>query len=415
MVSFGATPAFTPGNSSNTSNAPAPAFGSSAPAPAFGASSTSNLFGSAPAPAPSGGFFGSTSAPAPSGGFFGSTTAPAPAPSGGLFGSTSAPAPSGGLFGKPSSGHLFGNSAPAPLFGTSTPAPPPFGSPAPAPGLIGFGGSTPAPTAAAIPAQAAMQAHMDAEARQEIAKLQSSLGQLHHAYAGTSQDKPSPLVTIVYNNMTSEQLQWQFANQQSVGASGYSIPPKPPQVSEEMWLEAVVKNPDRTTLIPVALVGAEALQARVGWQQQLATKYEQESSKTLKSALDELQRRQVRVKQNLQELQQMHTSIRSRMLRIMNKTEIVRCLNLPLQADEITLAKRFHSICEQLGQFEQGMLALSKNQNEIKAPKQLDLATEQKSHLAQLFAEHRKYLVSLSEEVHKEKRDIHLLKERLTR
>jgi len=260
-----------------------------------------------------------------------------------------------------------------------------------------------------------MQAHMDAEARQEAAKLQSSLEKLHHAYAGTSQDKPSPLVTIVYNNMTSEQLQWQFANQQSAGVGGYSLPPKPPQVSEEMWLEAVVKNPDRTTLIPVALIGAEALQARVGWQQQLATKYEQESLKTIKSALDELQRRNASVKQNLQQLQQMHTSIRARMLKIMNKTEVVRCLNLPLQADEITLAKRFHSMQEQLGQVEQNISTLSRHQNESKVPKQLYLASEQKVNLAQLFSEHRKYLVSLSEEVKKEKRDINLLKERLTR
>jgi hypothetical protein len=176
----------------------------------------------------------------------------------------------------------------------------------------------------AIPAQAALQAHMDASARQEAAKLQAALEDLHHAYAGTSHQKPSPLVTIVYNTMSSEQLQWQFANQQAGG--GYVLPPKPPQVEEQKWLEAVVNNPDRSSYIPVALVGAEALQARVGWQQQQAAGYEQNMN-MLKGAQEDMQRRTAQVRQSVNQLEQMHTTLRSRLLRIMNKVEVVRCMN----------------------------------------------------------------------------------------
>jgi len=406
MVTWGANQVFNLGGNSNSGNPPVPAFGSSAPAPsnAFGSAPTSNLFGSSPAPAPGGGLFGST-APASGGGLFGSTaTAPA-------SGSTS-------LFGKPATSSLFGNTAsaaqaPAPLFGTPTTTTSLFGTPTPA-STTGGGlyGSTPTATAPAIPAQAALQAHIDAQARQEEAKLQSSLEELLHAYAGTSHSKPSPFVTIVYNNMTSEELQWQFANQQCVGVGGYSIPPKPPQVSEQTWLEAVVNNPDRTTLIPAALVGAEALQARVGWQQDVATKHEQESLKTLRAALNEVQRRHVQVRQNLQQLQQMHASIRGRMLRIMNKTEVVRCLNLPLQGDEVALAKRFHNMLQQLEKVGQSMMTLSQKEIEKKPP-ELDIPNDQKGRLAEVFTEHRKSLVYLSESVQKEKRDIHLLKDRL--
>jgi Nucleoporin complex subunit 54/Nucleoporin FG repeat region len=436
MVTWGANQVFTfSSNASNSGAPPTPAFGSS-PAPAGG-----GLFGSAPAPAGGGGFFGN--APAPSStGFFGSSPSPA---AGGLFGNVSAPA-GGGLFGKSTSGSLFGGTsnpppagggifgssapasggslfgAPAPssggLFGAPTPsggslfgAPAPssgglFGAPAPSSGGL-FGGPPQQPSAPAIPAQAALQAHMDASARQEAAKLQAALEDLHHAYAGTSHQKPSPLVTIVYNTMSSEQLQWQFANQQAGG--GYVLPPKPPQVDEQKWLEAVVNNPDRSSYIPVALVGAEALQARVGWQQQQATGYEQNIN-MLKGAQEDMQRRTAQVRQSVDQLEQMHATLRSRLLRIMNKVEVVRCMNLPLQADEVNLVKRLQGILQQIELLNKTLSKLQ-GTNAAPLPKNLELPDRQR--LQQVLTEHRSSIIYLSEAVQQEKRDIHLIKERV--
>ena len=136
--------------------APAPStapFGAPSPAPAplaFGASSTST-FGT-PAPAPAGGGLFGTPAPAPAGGgLFGS---PTPAPAGGGFFGAPAPAPTTNLFGAPSpapSGNLFG---------------------APAPSSFGMSSTQQQQQQQQqIPAQAALQAHLDASARQEAERL----------------------------------------------------------------------------------------------------------------------------------------------------------------------------------------------------------------------------------------------------
>ena len=399
MVTWGQNQVFTFGGAAaNASAPPTPAFGAAPPPPTFGSPSAGGgLFGSAP-----------SSSAASASTLFGKPAA------GSLFGATSPAPPGGSLFGaapNAAAGGLFGAPAPPPLYGAPAPAAGGlFGAVAPpAGGLLGG-----APGPPAIPAQAALQAHMDAEARQEAAKLQSSLEQLHHAYSGTSHQNPSPLVTIIYNNMTSEQLQWQFANQQSGG--GYVIPPKPPQVAEQTWLEAIVNNPDRSTLIPVALIGAEALQARVGWQQQQASHYEQNVN-MLTGAQQELQRRAARVRQNVMQLEQMHATLASRLLRLMNKVEVVRCMNLPLQPDEVNLAKRLQIILQQMDVVTKTLTKLqgtgSATATATTLPTNLELPDRQR--LQQVFTEHRQSIIYLSETVQQDKRDIHLLKERVAR
>ena len=249
MVSWGANQVFTLPGASNLGpgGAPTQLFGSPTPAATSG-----SLFG-APYSAPSGGLFGSP--------------APTPASSGSVLWS----APSSGLFGNaPSSstsGSLFGTSAPAVSSGY-------------------YGTLVPTTQHPQIPAQAALQAHMEASARQEAAKLQQSLEILHKSYAGTShaEEESSPFVCIVYNDMNPEQLQWYFAHSQT---GSQPVPPKPPQVSEKDWLEAVVRNPDASLYIPIALVGAEALQARLGWQQERANSFAK-GAELLEGARDSL-------------------------------------------------------------------------------------------------------------------------------
>jgi nuclear pore complex protein Nup54 len=420
MVTWGTNQVFTFGGAAASQNAPPPApafgstvtnaptslFGSSTPAPAppssglFGsnppASSTTNLFGSA-APA-SGGLFG---APAPStGSLFG---APAPA-TGSLFG---APAPSsGGLFGSgaPATGGLFG--APAPTGGGL------FGTPAPASGGLFGNNSQMQSSAPAIPAQAALQAHMDASARQEEARVQSALEALYLAYSGTSDKKSSPLIAIVYNNMTSEQLQWQFTNQQAGG--GYVLPPKPPQVDEKQWWAAVVNNPDPSRYIPIALVGAEALQARLGWQQQQASQYSQ-NLVSLREAHDQLQQRTSIVSQAVSQMDHMlRVKLRIRLIRLMNQVELIRCMNLPIQADELQLSQRFRQILKQIESLAKSLAELQgavASSVSMTKPKLANLPDRKA--MQDLLHEHKRSLHYLDDVVKKEKRDIQLLQERI--
>ena len=296
--------------------APAPTFGSS-PAPAGG-----GIFGTSSSTAPAASLFGSSPAPAPGGGgLFGTTSSTAPA-SGGIFSSpttfssfSSAAAPSSSLFGTPSSTSLFGQQP-----GSATS---PFGA---------------APTTQQqqqIPAQAALQAHMDASARQEAEKIRLGLETLHCAYSGnviqgSSGNESSKFVTITYNDMTSDQRQLQFLHGMGTGGNGHLMaPPKPPQVSESDWKEAVVKNPDPQNYMPNALVGAMALQARVSWQQDRAKELAANAASLTKTH-ELLKDRIARVNEDLIACAKTHAAVRKRLLDVMRRVEIARCMNQPM-------------------------------------------------------------------------------------
>jgi hypothetical protein len=361
MVTWGTNQVFPAGGAQ-----PSP-FGSPAPTPGGG-----SLFG-APSPAPSG-FFG---APAPS--LFGSAPSSF---SGGLFGSSSS-TPSASFFGQPpASGGLFGT--PAPQQQQQQPQQPPQ-----------------------IPAQAALQAHMDASARQEAAKLQNSLEILHNSYAGitNSVDKSSPFVTIVYNDMTPEQLQWHFAHSQAAGS--LVVPPKPPQVSEQDWFLAVAQNPDPKLFIPTALIGAEALQARLGWQQDRANTFSRGVA-DLAETREIMDRRAERYKEHMAALERIHMGLSKRLLEVMRKVELVRCMNLPFQMEERNLMERLVVIRNNVEKV--GAMLDSVRSRAPEVLQNVDLPDE--TTLMSIFIAHHSTLGQLSEVVQKDKRDVAMLQER---
>lgn len=411
---------------SHFGSTPAPAFG--APAPAGG------LFGS-PAPAPSGGLFGSTPAPAPTSSFFGSAPAPsgglfgsAPAPSGGLFGS--APAPSGGLFGSapaPSSGGLFG-SAPAPsggLFG-STPASSGglFGSaPAPSGGLFGtsssslFGApSSSVPVQQQIPAQAALQAHMDASARQEAERVRAALERLNAAYAGhPNGEGESKFVAIVYNPISPEQRQLQWFH--GMGNGGLiPAPERPPHVSEKQWTKAVVENPDPQNYVPNALVGAAALQARINWQQDRARELASHAA-TLQRSQDTIRDRSLQAQQDVEQKARKHAALRTRLLDVMRRVELARCMNQPTQPDELRVLQRLSALHKQVDTVRTGLLALqdkSRTQSSTAARSMIMTEVPEAAQVLPVLKDHRKKLETLANVAQKDQRDVGLIHKRVS-
>mmetsp|Transcript_26729 Transcript_26729/g.37678 ORF Transcript_26729/g.37678 Transcript_26729/m.37678 type:complete len:431 (-) Transcript_26729:175-1467(-) len=420
MVTWGANTTQTFNTAAPASGTPAPAFG--APAPAGGGFS----FGS-PAPAPG------APAPAAGGGLFGSTTsAPAPAGGGGLFGSTS-PAPAGG--------GLFGSTTPAPapagggLFGSTSA----FGSPAPAPAGGGIFGSTPAPAAGGglfgsttatpgfgmnqqqqqqqqqqIPAHAAMQAHMDASARQEEARLMGEMEKLHAAYAGVppkddSKDKTS-FVCILYNDITPEQL----TLQQSIGGNASVVPPpKPPSVSHKEWIDAVANNPDPNLYMPIAVAGADNLRARVGWQQERANGLAKGVAQ-LRAAHETIAKNSQRYRSDIEVLTRTHAALRKRLLDMMRKVEVVRCMNLPLQQDEVVARQRLTALLRQVEQVASvlsGIQDKARSQPRLTAAGQTDLPDQKQ--LLQVLTEQRDGIASLVGTLQRDMRDVRLLQQNI--
>ena len=430
MVTWGA-------NTTHTFDAPAQApsaFGPPAPAPSGGGGG-GGLFGSTPTASapPGGGLFGS------SGGLFGSTPA-APAPAGGgLFGSLGAPAPSGSsLFGAPASapgGSLFGAS-PAPggsLFGASSApggslfgaSPAPGGSlfgASPAPGGSLFGASLGYGSASAVPrqqqqqlpAQAALQAHMDASARQEADRVRTKLDALNFAYAGMPQgDEGSKFVAIVYNPLTPEQRQLRWM--QGVSTGVIPMPPRPPQVSEKQWMKAVVENPDPENYVPHPLVGATELQTRIAWQQTRAADLANHAT-SLHQAHETLQERLRLALQETEAKARRHVALRKRLLDVMRRVELTRCLHQPTQPDEVRVTQRLSDLHKLVGHTQHVLMQLQDQARSTVATRALQGGAEfpeAAEELVPVLKDHRQKLQKLGLAAQRDQRDVALIAKRV--
>lgn len=422
------TYASTPGtNLFGTPSTPAPApvtspFGA-APTPAIFGTPGGGLFGT-PAPAPSGtSLFGTPAPAAPGSSFFGT---PAPAPSTSGFFTSPAPAPTtgGGLFG----GGAF---APAPASGTSGGF---FGAGQAAGGLFGQPSpwqqqsqQQPQQQQQQVPAQAALQAHIDASARQEADRVRSALEKIHGAYTGMPGheiQKTQKFVSIHYTDITPEHRQLLWLH--SLGTGGISeglsqlvAPPKPPHVSEEDWYRAVVNNPDPANLMPMALVGAEALQARLSWQQNRATEMARHAE-MLQKTLDTVQQHSEGAQNEIQRMMHNYEGLKLVMLDKMRKVELARCMNQPLQPDEAKVMERLFAMCQKVNKMRKILNELDETIRAMPPPQVTSTSYQQPSSSAPAFdkerllpflKEHRKQLEAMTEAVNRDVRDIHLLQQ----
>jgi septation ring formation regulator EzrA len=160
------------------------------------------------------------------------------------------------------------------------------------------------------------------------------------------------------------------------------------------------------------MIGAEALQARLGWQQdrsqQLAKGLEQ-----LKHAHQALTDQTERYKQSLALLQRNHAGLRQRLLDLMKKVELVRCMNIPMQPDEVKLAQRLVGLSKQVDEVNKMMASQQSKTIPVLQPHAVEIPNREA--LFQIFQGQRHNLVELSTVVQKDRRDVKLLQERLQR
>lgn len=362
------------------------------PAPAFGGTSSTaggSLFGSS-STAPSSSIFG-----APSSGGFGTGTsgtglfgAPAPSTGGGLFGGTTTSS-SGGLFaGTPSSGGLFGVAA------------------TPQQQLV-----------PQIPAQAAYQAHQDAQARQMDLEFNKKIQEYEHMYNGTmpatSETQSAPFTTVLFNPASSDYQTKVWLVQGNTGnPEARPVLDRPAQLSVHDWELGCLRAP--AGYEPVAAVGANALQTRIVAQQEQANqvaeqiKLLQNMTKQLDERMQDALREGYTVKHN-----RLHKERRQRLWRIMQKVELIRCINIPLQKDEAMAFRVLSNVGK-------GSDAIVPYTGAIPAPQGMPrLVTPDGSQpvdpkqVKHVMDGHHEELRKIIEMVNKDTRDVQLLKERL--
>ena len=464
MVTWGANTVHNIGTGGSTNNTATTASAPTTPgAFSFGTASTTTTTNTAPANTTSnttGGLFGNTNPPvsaaSASGGLFGSSSSTAPATSG-LFGSTSffggTPAPSsggGGLFGNTGGGNSNNTSS---IFGggsnTSNSI---FGNTNTGGGLFG---QSPAPTwpqqqqqqqpppmPPQIPAHAALQAHMNAYARNEEARVLQRMQTIHQTYTGTTiatEGKSHCFSIPLYNPITEQQRQLQDAistivmstnNQGFMVSTALVAPPKPAQICEEDWKLACVRNPDAKHYLPTAVVGAESLLSRAILHQEQTNTIKKHMTK-IQEAIDHIQQRQGEVTRLLEYATEQHQKQATRMLKIMKAVEVGRCFNLPLQPAEVDAFQRIrylkHSIIEE--QLVPEVLRLTESHEQSRPPNHknvlytnsdtlssaanISIPLEKQQIWMSIVQEHRTQIGKVTETFKKEQHDLQLLHDRV--
>jgi len=276
------------------------------------------------------------------------------------------------------SAQAFGAPAPTPATGgfgfgaaAAAPAKPSlFGTPASTTGGFGFLGQTHNPQVPQhhIPAQAAMQAKMTAERVVEAERIRTKIEKLHREYSGTcfvpeDGQESAKFVAVVYNELTPEERQFRMIHgmatgqPQHLGTQSKSYhnsqrqhpifaPQRPPQINSRDWKMAVVNNPDPSNYVPTLIIGAIALQGRVSNQQNRAKEYANNAVVVQKN-LEFIRQREAMARQDLMEKDRQYATLRRRLLELMTKVEVARCLNKPLQADEYRVGERLSILLDQ--------------------------------------------------------------------
>lgn len=259
----------------------------------------------------------------------------------------------------PAPGGLFGSTAPAPtaggLFGASTPSSTGFWSgtsASAAPTLGGFGLPQQSQQMLhANPHQSAMHAHQTALQRQETARIEKAIFHLHSSYSPHAADPMNP--ALASNNIPSslcaftailyDPLPPEYRTQ---GGGQLSVP-KPMHTSNQVWNEALARNPDPRELMPVALVGAAALHCRIVSQQEKVNALATHADK-LRENLQFLERTSQSSRAAILNSNVEHEALRRRLLDIMRKVEIIRCMGQPIQRAEVEAKQRIGEIMKQV-------------------------------------------------------------------
>lgn len=120
--------------------------------------------------------------------------------------------------------------------------------------------------------------------------------------------------------------------------------PKPPHVGAGAWNEALARNPGPTELVPVALVGAPALHARLVAQQEKANALAAHAA-SLRDTVRFLEKAALRdSRDGIRRAGEEQEALRRRLLGVMRKVEIVRCMGQATQRAEADAGRRLGEI-----------------------------------------------------------------------
>lgn len=203
----------------------------------------------------------------------------------------------------------------------------------------------------ANPHQSAMHAHQTALQRQETARMEKAIFHLHSSYSPHAADPMNP--ALASNNIPSSLCAFTailydpLPPEHRTQGTGQLSVPKPMHISNQVWNEALARNPDPRELMPVALVGAAALHCRIVSQQEKVNTLASHAEK-LRENLQFLEQTARSSKNVIQNSNVEHEALQRRLLEIMRKVEIIRCMGQPIQRAEVEAQQRLGEIMKQV-------------------------------------------------------------------
>ena len=288
---------------------------------------------------------------------------------------------------------------------------------------------------------------MTAERVVEAERIKTKIEKLHREYSGTcvvpeDGEESAKFVAVVYNELTPEERQFRMIHGMATGqpqspgiqANAYSnsmqqlpifAPQRPPQINSRDWKLAVVNNPDPNNYVPTTIVGAVALQGRLSNQQNRAKEYANNIVLVQKN-LEFIRQRETLARQDLMEKDRQYAALRRRLLDLMTRVEVARCLNKPLQADEHRVIQRLSVLLDQVERLRSAFATLqdqAKMQSlsctssdtlvNVDSSLRSDALGVNDQQLLEILTEQRRKLEKMNETARKDLRDLGLIGRRV--
>mmetsp|Transcript_15853 Transcript_15853/g.25612 ORF Transcript_15853/g.25612 Transcript_15853/m.25612 type:complete len:301 (+) Transcript_15853:399-1301(+) len=278
-----------------------------------------------------------------------------------------------------------------------------------------------------------MHAHQSASQRQEAARIEEAIYNLHSKYSSVAANPSNP--ALASNNAPSSLCAFTAILYDPLPpehrAHGHLSVPKPPHITNQVWNEALARNPDPQELMPVPLVGAPAIHTRIVSQQEKSNALASHAKK-LGESLKFLEKAARSSKDAVKQSNAQQEALRRRLLEVMRKVEIVRCMGQPTTSAEGESRQRLGEIARQAGFVGTSLADLeergrqqartwrmrgatmdSQQQQQSSRSSEVGLREQDKVELFQVLNEQRLGMERLGHIVKKEVRDVGILKEEL--
>mmetsp|Transcript_23864 Transcript_23864/g.34214 ORF Transcript_23864/g.34214 Transcript_23864/m.34214 type:complete len:376 (+) Transcript_23864:51-1178(+) len=250
--------------------------------------------------------------------------------------------------------------------------------------------------------------HSQIQQRQEQARIEKKIYELHSGYSTfdsthSVQFSSTPLLSSLCRFQA---ILYDVTPQQTLTAAQ-----RPLHIESSVWAEALAHAPKGT--VPVSIVGADALQSRVVHQQARADMLQRyverltDSLVTIRQSVDSSQTR-------IQNYTLEQRKIDQRLLQTMQKVEILRCMNIPLQVGEVQWRQKLDNVTKLLQQVEQINTSQVQPMAELylsarTTPERVEVSKKDQQALSQVLTEQQEALDALKKIVLKDVRDAQII------